>query len=102
MNHERNQADTLLMAGLKAWHVYSTGRVQKMEPVGVHQLARIVGVSGASATKFFKRHFGARGWLVYHGTCLEGTIGAAIAKITREAAAGPRPSCESMARGEGF
>lgn len=62
----------VIHAALIEHHRYQDGRCDVFEPIGVNDLAKKAGKSPASATRFFKHHFGNAGHDAYVKACLAG------------------------------
>src|SRR5262249_34113103 len=64
---ERGEGQAKCIAELTKQHEYSDGSCLNSEPIGVNELARLAGVSVATASAFFKGRF--KGHLKYRAVC---------------------------------
>lgn len=55
---EKGEARSKIIAALTSHHKYEEGSVLNTDPIGVNELARMVLVSGSTASEFFKDKFG--------------------------------------------
>ena len=61
------EAKTKIIGKLTAHHQYENGSCTHLEPMGVNQLAREIGVSSSTVSGFFKNQFG--GYVKYTQSC---------------------------------
>ncbi len=68
-SHEKGDVFTKLIAALTHHHQYSRGSVLNQQPIANNRLARIAGVSPATASDFFKKKF--KSHACYRTVCLD-------------------------------
>jgi hypothetical protein len=79
---ERGEGQAKLIAGLTKHHKYVDGGCLNFEPIGNNELARLVGVSGSTASAFFNKQF--NGHTKYRANCADATLLVAALKLLNQ------------------